>query len=123
MMKRISLVLQFAVSAALVAGCATLREQDAAREHAESRADHATCAEQGATFPGEAYTTCRRRIAELRHRKQWMELSLAQQQTAARTPDYLPTPPPGVYLPLDPARFACVAVGGGDDQVIVCKER
>lgn len=107
----------------VLAGCAALGERDAERERAESRADHATCVEQGAAFPDEGYTTCRRRIAEQRQRKQWMELSLAQQQTAARTPDYLPTPPPGVYQPLDPTRFTCVAVGSGDDQVIVCKER
>lgn len=111
------------VMAAALAGCAALSERDAERERAQARADHAACAAEGQAFPGDGYTSCRRHLAEVRQRKQWMELSLAQQQTASRTPDYLPTPPPGVYQPLDPARFTCVAEGRDDDQVIVCKER
>ena len=107
----------------LGAGCATLGDRDADRERTEAVADHAACLRDAHAFPSDAYTTCRRRIAEERQRKHWMELSLAQQQTAQRTPDYLPTPPPGVYTPLDPSRYRCAAEGEGPDQVILCRER
>lgn len=109
--------------AAVLAGCAAIGQRDAERERADAIADHAICARAALPFPSDGYTTCRRRIAEDRQRKHWMELSLAQQQTQARTPDYLPTPPPGVYTPLDPARYRCVAEGTGADQVILCRER
>jgi len=106
-----------------LAGCAALSERDADRERTEAVADHAACIEDAHAFPSEDYTTCRRRIAEERQRKQWMELSLAQQQQGSRTPDYLPTPPPGVYTPLDPSRYRCESTGDPAAPVIQCRER
>lgn len=112
-----------AAALGLLTGCASLRERDAERERTEAVADHARCTREAAVFPSESYTTCRRRIAEDRQRQQWMELSLAQLQTAQRTPDYLPTPPPGVYIPIDAARYRCVAEGEGDARLVLCRER
>jgi hypothetical protein len=117
-----ALLIPLAVAGAL-AGCAALDQRDAERERMDALADHALCVHAAHAFPSDGYTTCRRRVAEERQRKQWMELSLAQQQSASRTPDYLPMPPPGVYTPIDPTRYRCVAEADGADQVIVCKER
>ena len=117
------LSLPIALCAALAAGCAALDARDAERERAEALADHAACTREAQVFPSDGYTTCRRRIAEERQRRHWMELSLAQQQSAARTPDYLPMPPPGVYMPIDASRYRCAAEGAGAEQVILCRER
>jgi predicted small lipoprotein YifL len=112
--------------ASALAGCAAfgpLDARDAERERAEARTDHAACTRDAHAFPSEGYTTCRRRLAEERQRRHWMELSLAQQQSASRTPDHLPAPPPGVYTPVDASRYRCAAEGAGADEVILCRER
>ena len=106
---------------ASLAACAVLRARDLARERAEARIDDAACS--GTDFPSDAYTTCRRQLAEQRQRRQWMELALVQQQTRNNTPEQLPVAPPGVYIPIDPARYACGERHTDGERWIACAER
>lgn len=111
------------VALLVLAGCAQLRSQDEARMRHEATADHAACVATGHDFPSDAYNDCRRMHAEQRQRKRWMELALAQQQERERTPNDLPVAPPGVYLPIDAARFGCEQRGELADPWIDCRER
>ena len=108
-------------------GCTYLAARDGERELADARTDHAVCSERQLVFPSDAYTSCRRQLADERQRRRWMELSLAQQQDRNRLPDYAPLAPVEPLRQIDPGAFVCAEHGAGeavgDAAVIVCREQ
>jgi hypothetical protein len=56
-------------------GCQWLGRMDQTRAFETARADHAACTEGGYTWPGDAYTDCRRIRADARQRQQFWDLA------------------------------------------------
>lgn len=70
----------FAMWALASQGCQWIAQLDANRAADQAELDHDACNERGYSWPGDAYTECRRQRADTRQREQWQELQMSRQQ-------------------------------------------
>jgi hypothetical protein len=79
-MKSRLMILSAMCALASFQGCQWMAQLDADRTAEQAQLDDAACAERGYSWPGDAYTECRRQRADERQREQWQELQMSRQQ-------------------------------------------
>ena len=80
MRTRISFAILICLSASQ--GCQWLAQIDSNRNVEQARLDDDACQDRGYRWPGDAYTECRRQLADARQREQGQELQMSRQQGA-----------------------------------------
>lgn len=95
---------------------------DVSRNEEQARLDDAACAERGYAWPGDAYTECRRQLADARQREQWQELQLSRQQQRPEIGIQAESPIEP-YRPIPERDFHCRrATDSAGDNYIACGE-
>lgn len=111
------------IACTALGGCAGWSALDGQRERQDAVTDHATCTARDLAFPSDAYTACRRQLADVRQKEQWLELSMAQLQRRQQAPEFLVVPPPQPYRAIDPRYFRCEERGVAPATWIACREQ
>jgi hypothetical protein len=111
------------IACTALGGCASWTALDGQRERQDAEADHAACVARDLAFPGDAYTLCRRQLADARQMEQWLELSMAQLQRRQQAPEFLVVPLPAPYRAIDPRHFRCEQRGVAPATWIACREQ
>jgi hypothetical protein len=113
------------IAAILAAGCATWYEDRQVRERqariGQAKADDAYCVDQGAEFPSEAYTRCRKRLQDDREARQLYRLETLERGDATRMRD--PLGPDPVRPSTERGDFDCRERQWEDTRWIDCRVR
>lgn len=108
--------------ALLSAGCALLGAGSLERRIEQAQKDDAYCRAQGHVYPSDAYTACRRTLANERQKDAWLELQLVEQNDAMQTPATARDPMRG-YRPIRAEDFYCYKRTDNKITYVACEQK